>query len=125
MRIFSFDIICKFSFEMDLKCFISSLPEQFRPRIQAINKASNVVVVAHIKNEGLLNIGSEKKLKETIRVVDNVTTEMIRQRRREMLTTMDLNKSNLLSRFMGSIKDDKYLKDIVISLLSMNWLRTS
>ncbi|RYR19264.1 hypothetical protein Ahy_B03g063998 [Arachis hypogaea] len=31
-----------------------------------------------------------------------------RKRRREMVTTTGLNKSNLLSRFMGSIKDDKY-----------------
>ncbi|KAL4357458.1 hypothetical protein AHAS_Ahas09G0188700 [Arachis hypogaea] len=39
-------------------------------------------------------------------------------------TTIGLNKSNLLSKFMGSIEDNKYLRDIVISFLSMNWLRT-
>ncbi|KAL4393439.1 hypothetical protein AHAS_Ahas02G0052100 [Arachis hypogaea] len=44
--------------------------------------------------------------------------EMIGQRRREMMTmAMGLNKSDLLSRFMGSIEDDKYLRDIVISFL--------
>ncbi|XP_072080873.1 uncharacterized protein [Arachis hypogaea] len=58
----------------------------------------------------LLNISSEKKMKETIRVVDNAAMEMIRQRRSEMVTTTmtGLNKSDLLSRFMGSIEDDKY-----------------
>ncbi|KAL4370537.1 hypothetical protein AHAS_Ahas06G0075700 [Arachis hypogaea] len=50
---------------------------------------------------------SEKKLKEAIGVVDNVVMEMIGQRRRKMaMTTTGLNKSDLLSRFMGSIKDD-------------------
>ncbi|RYR11177.1 hypothetical protein Ahy_B05g079654 [Arachis hypogaea] len=60
------------------------------------------------KLKQLLNIGSEKKPKEAIRVVDNVVMKMIVQRRREMaMTTTDLDKSNLLSRFMGSIEDDK------------------
>ncbi|RYR72367.1 hypothetical protein Ahy_A02g006576 [Arachis hypogaea] len=78
------------------------------------------------KLKRLLNIGSEKKLKEVFKVVDNVVMEIIGQRRRDMATTMmGLNKSDLLSRFMGSIENDKYLSDIVISFLSMNWLRTS
>ncbi|KAL4275352.1 hypothetical protein AHAS_Ahas20G0098600 [Arachis hypogaea] len=59
------------------------------------------------KLKRLLNISSEKKLKEAIGVVDNVVMEMIGQRKREMATTMTgLNKSDLLSRFMGSIEDD-------------------
>ncbi|RYR53503.1 hypothetical protein Ahy_A06g028656 [Arachis hypogaea] len=90
MRRFSFDIMCKFSFGMDPKCFISSFSE------------------SKLKLKRLLSIGSEKKLKEAIRVVDNVVTEMIGQMRREMATTTaGLNKSDLLSRFMGSIEDDK------------------
>ncbi|RYR38777.1 hypothetical protein Ahy_A09g043956 [Arachis hypogaea] len=37
--------------------------------------------------------------------------EMIGQRRREMtMITTSLNKSDLLSRFMGSVEDDNYLK---------------
>ncbi|RYQ93029.1 hypothetical protein Ahy_B09g099287 [Arachis hypogaea] len=63
------------------------------------------------KLKRLLNIGLEKKLKEAIGVVDNVVMEMIGQRKREMtMTTTGLNKSDLLSRFMGSIEDDNYLK---------------
>ncbi|RYR01532.1 hypothetical protein Ahy_B06g080415 [Arachis hypogaea] len=59
------------------------------------------------KQKRLLNISSEKKLKEAIGVVDNVVIEMLGQRRREMATmTTSLNKSDLLSRFMGSIEDD-------------------
>ncbi|RYR18905.1 hypothetical protein Ahy_B03g063522 [Arachis hypogaea] len=59
------------------------------------------------KLKRLLNIDSKKKLKKTIGVVDNVVMEMLEQRRREMATTtMSLNKSDLLSIFMGSIEDD-------------------
>ncbi|RYR61138.1 hypothetical protein Ahy_A04g018264 [Arachis hypogaea] len=103
MRRFSFEIICKFSFGMDLECFIPYISEsKLVDRFDLASKRSN------------------------IGVVDNVVLEMIGQRRREMtITTTSLNKSDLLSRFMRSIEDDKYLRDIVINFLSMNWLRTS
>ncbi|RYR70564.1 hypothetical protein Ahy_A03g017039 [Arachis hypogaea] len=129
MRKFSFDIICKFSFGMDLEYFIPSLSESklandvsLASKLSVQRAMSSSPLIWKLKR--LLNICSEKKVKEAIGV-DNVTVEMIRQRRREMVTTMGLNKSDLLSRFMGSIKDDKYLRDIVISFLSMNWLKTS
>ncbi|KAL4316990.1 hypothetical protein AHAS_Ahas15G0340300 [Arachis hypogaea] len=65
-------------------------------------------------------------MKEAIGVVDNVAMLMIGQKRREMSTmTTGFNKSDLMSRFMRSIENDKYLRDIVISFLSINWLRTS
>ncbi|RYR47660.1 hypothetical protein Ahy_A07g033604 [Arachis hypogaea] len=101
MRRFSFDIICKFSFEIDTECFIPSFPES-----KLLQRAmSSLPLIWKLKR--LLNIGSEKKLKEAIGVVDNVVMEMLGQRRREMATTTtSLNKSDLLSRFMGSIKDD-------------------
>ncbi|KAL4275536.1 hypothetical protein AHAS_Ahas20G0117000 [Arachis hypogaea] len=76
------------------------------------------------KLKRLLNIGSEKKLKKAIKVVDNVVMEMIGQRKREMATmTTGLNKSDLLSRFMGSIEDDKYLIDIRYARYDGNWRR--
>ncbi|KAL4373361.1 hypothetical protein AHAS_Ahas05G0074100 [Arachis hypogaea] len=76
---------------MDPECFIPSFPKLKR----------------------LLNISLKKKLKEAIGVVDNVGMEMIGQWRRKMATIMmGLNKSDLLYRFMGSIKDDRYLRDI-------------
>ncbi|KAL4372602.1 hypothetical protein AHAS_Ahas06G0282200 [Arachis hypogaea] len=76
---------------MDPKCFIPSLLRS--KLVDSFNLAS--------------------KLSEAIEVVDNVAMEIIRQRRREMaIITTGLNKSNLLSRFMRFIEDDKYLKDI-------------
>ncbi|KAL4356243.1 hypothetical protein AHAS_Ahas09G0067200 [Arachis hypogaea] len=112
MRRFSFDIICKFSFEIDTECFILSFPESrladsfdFGFKLSVQRAISPLPLIWKLKR--LLNIGLEKKLKEAIGVVDNVVMEMIGQRRREMATTTTgLNKSYLLSRFMGSIKDD-------------------
>ncbi|RYQ88053.1 hypothetical protein Ahy_B09g095492 [Arachis hypogaea] len=114
MRRFSFDIICKFSFEIDTECFIPSFPESkladsfdLASKLSVQRAMSLLLLIWKLKR--LLNIGSEKKLKEAIGVVDNVVMEMIGQRKREMATTTTgLNKSDLLSRFMGSIEDDNY-----------------
>ncbi|KAL4345214.1 hypothetical protein AHAS_Ahas11G0256000 [Arachis hypogaea] len=112
MRRFSFDIICKFSFEIDTECFISFFPASkladsfdLASKLSVQQAMSLLLLIWKLKR--LLNIGLEKKLKEAIRVVDNVVMEMIGQRRREMATTTTgLNKSDLLSKFMGSIEDD-------------------
>ncbi|KAL4286336.1 hypothetical protein AHAS_Ahas19G0076000 [Arachis hypogaea] len=112
MRRFSFDIICKFSFEIDTECFIHSFPESkladsfdLASKLSVQRAKSSLPLIWKLKR--LLNIGSEKKLKEAIKVVDNVVMEMIGQRKREMTTTTTgFNKSDLLSRFMGSIEDD-------------------
>ncbi|KAL4344110.1 hypothetical protein AHAS_Ahas11G0145600 [Arachis hypogaea] len=111
MRRFSFDIIYKFSFEIDTECFIPSFPESkladsFDLASKLLQRAMSPLLLIW-KLKRLLNIGSEKKLKEAIRVVDNVVMKMLGQRRREMITMItSLNKSDLLSRFMGSIEDD-------------------
>ncbi|RYQ92332.1 hypothetical protein Ahy_B09g098536 [Arachis hypogaea] len=111
MKRFSFDIICKFSFEIDTECFIpsfseSKLGDSFDLASKLLQRAMSPLSLIW-KLKRLLNIGSEKKLKEPMVVVDNVVMEMLGQRRREMATTTtSLNKSDLLSRFMGSIEDD-------------------
>ncbi|GKB43610.1 cytochrome P450 94C1 [Tanacetum coccineum] len=65
------------------------------------------------KFKRLFNIGSEKKLKSSIRVVKKLADQVIKKRR-ELGT---LSNNDLLSRFMASISDDDYLRDIVISFL--------
>ncbi|KAL4382203.1 hypothetical protein AHAS_Ahas04G0210000 [Arachis hypogaea] len=112
MKRFSFDIICKFPIEIiDTECFISSfseskLADNFDLASKLLQRVMSLLPLIW-KLKRLLNIGLEKKLKEAIEVVDNVVMEMLGQRRREIATTMtSLNKSDLLSRFMGSIEDD-------------------
>ncbi|KAE8673664.1 Cytochrome P450 94C1 [Hibiscus syriacus] len=65
------------------------------------------------KAKSVLNLGSEKKLKQAIKMVDEFAQCMIKQRR--VMGFSD--KHDLLSRFMGTIDDDKYLRDIVVSFL--------
>ncbi|RYQ91853.1 hypothetical protein Ahy_B09g097898 [Arachis hypogaea] len=101
MRRFSFDIICKFSFEIDT--------DNVTVASKLLQRAMSPLPLIW-KLKRLLNIDSEKKLKEAIGVVDNVVMEMLGQRRRKMATTtMSLNKSDLLSIFMSSIEDDNYV----------------
>ncbi|RYR22271.1 hypothetical protein Ahy_B03g067558 [Arachis hypogaea] len=107
---------------MNPKCFIPSLSEfKLADNFDLTSKLSVQRVMSSSpliwKLKRLLNIGSEKKLKEAIGVVNNVAMEMIGQRRRKMMMTTGFNKSDLLSRFTGSIEDDKYLRDIVINFL--------
>ncbi|KAK7404834.1 hypothetical protein VNO78_05823 [Psophocarpus tetragonolobus] len=115
---FSFDNICKFSFGMDPACLVPTLPVSdlavafdLATKLSA-ERAMNASPFIW-KAKRLLNMGSEKKLKDAIKVVNDVAKEMIKQRRE-----MGFNKRNdLLSRFMASIDDDVYLRDIVVSFL--------
>lgn len=118
-RRFSFDVICKFSFGFDPKCLDESLPVS--DLAIAFDLASNLSaqramnpspLVWRIKR--LLNIGSEKRLKESIKIVNMFAQEVIRQRNKLGSSS---NHVDLLSRFMASTKDPNYLRDIVISFL--------
>ncbi|KAL4337690.1 hypothetical protein AHAS_Ahas12G0135400 [Arachis hypogaea] len=79
MRRFSSDIICKFSFEIDTECFIPSFPESkladsfdLASKLSVQRAMSSLPLIWKLKR--LLNIGSEKKLKEAIGVVDNMVS---------------------------------------------------
>ncbi|KAK3041502.1 hypothetical protein RJ639_000121 [Escallonia herrerae] len=117
-RRFSFDTICKFSFGLDPGCLklslpISELAVAFDIASQlSAERAMNVLPLIW-KVKRLLNIGSEKKLKEAIRLVNVLSNEVIRHKRENGFSTHN----DLLSKFMGSIDDDLYLRDIVISFL--------
>ncbi|XP_055807670.1 cytochrome P450 94C1-like isoform X1 [Solanum dulcamara] len=65
------------------------------------------------KIKRFLNIGSEKELREAIKMINILAQEVIRQKRKLGFS----NHKDLLSRFMGSISDETYLRDIVISFL--------
>ncbi|XP_004487513.1 cytochrome P450 94C1-like [Cicer arietinum] len=118
MRRFSFDNICKFSFGWDPLCLqpnlpVSELAENFdiASKLSAMRAMSVLPLTWKIKR--FLNVGSEKKLKEAILVVNNLTEKIINKCREIGFST----RNDLLSRFMCSVNDDKYLRDIVISFL--------
>lgn len=116
-RRFSFDVICKFSFGVDLGCLEMNLPmSDFANAFDLASKlsAERALSTFHTwKIKRFFNIGSERKLKEAIKIV-NKLAERIMENRRQIGF---LNKNDLLSRFMGTISDEKYLKDIVINFL--------
>ncbi|KAL6202491.1 hypothetical protein ACLB2K_026199 [Fragaria x ananassa] len=66
------------------------------------------------KIKRFFNVGSEKQLKEAVRIIDDQAKEVIKQRREKGYVA----KNDLLSRFMAIVNDDdQYLRDIVVSFL--------
>ncbi|KAE8037467.1 hypothetical protein FH972_010054 [Carpinus fangiana] len=117
-RRFSFDNICRFSFGLDPGCLQLSLPmSSFALAFDLASKlsAERAMAASPIiwKIKRLLNLGSERKLKEAIKTVHTLATEMKNQRRIMGFS----NQNDLLSRFMASIEDDEYLRDIVVSFV--------
>ncbi|KAM7459752.1 hypothetical protein LguiA_012408 [Lonicera macranthoides] len=117
-RRFSFDTICKFSFGLDPGCLKLSLP--FSELADAFDVASKLSAGRAVtalpivwKIKRWMNLGSEKKLKDAIKKVDLLAMEVIRYRREMGFSFHE----DLLSRFMGTINDDKYLRDIVVSFI--------
>ncbi|KAJ6851746.1 uncharacterized protein M6B38_260270 [Iris pallida] len=117
-RRFSFDTICKISFGLDPACLDLSLPmSEFAAAFDLATSLSARRATATSplvwKAKRLLDWGSERELRRAIGLVDVLAGEVIRQRRRLGFSSRD----DLLSRFMASVSDDKYLRDIVISFL--------
>ncbi|KAL6870954.1 hypothetical protein ACP4OV_014802 [Aristida adscensionis] len=127
-RRFAFDTICKISFGLDPGCLEPELPmSRFADafdaasRLCAMRGAAASPLVWKVKR--LLNVGSERELREAIKLVDELAAAMIRERRKLGVA----GSHDLLSRFMASAGDggahaagggdDKYLRDIVVSFL--------
>ncbi|KAL9428043.1 hypothetical protein AB3S75_030100 [Citrus x aurantiifolia] len=115
---FSFDSMCKFSFGLDPRCLGLSLPmSDFAVAFDLASKlsAERAMTVSPLvwKIKRMLNLGSEKQLKEAIKMIDLLALEVIKQRRKMGFSTH----KDLLSRFMSSVNDDTYLRDIIVSFL--------
>ena len=118
MRRFSFDNICKFSFGWDPQCLQLSLPVS--DLAMAFDTASKISARRALSPSPLIwkvkrffNIGSEKKLKEAINVVNKLTEKIIKNRKEIGFSA----RNDLLSRFMCLVNEEKYLRDIVASFL--------
>lgn len=119
-RQYSFDVICRFLFGLDPECFELSLPlSKFAVSFDLASKlsAERALNLSPIvwKVKRLLNIGSEQKLRQAIKIVNMLAQEVIRKRRKIGF----LNQKDLLSRFMctSTSIDERFLRDIVISFL--------
>ncbi|KAI4373580.1 hypothetical protein MLD38_011694 [Melastoma candidum] len=121
-RRFSFDTVCKFSFGLDPGCLDLSMPlSSFAQAFDLASRlsAERALAVSPVlwKIMRLFNVGSERKLRQATRLINVLAEQVIKQRRLEMNKNINKNSSDLLSRFIRNIKDDGYLRDIVISFL--------
>ncbi|XP_022842738.1 cytochrome P450 94C1-like [Olea europaea var. sylvestris] len=117
-RRFCFDSICRFSFGLDPKCLELTLPiSKFAVSFDLASKlsAERAMTVSPLiwKIRRLLNIGNEKKLRKSIKTINKLAQEVINQRRKFGFS----NQEDLLSRFMTSVSDEIFLRDIVVSFL--------
>ncbi|XP_011625964.2 cytochrome P450 94C1 [Amborella trichopoda] len=117
LKKFTFDNICKISFGLDPCCL--ELTQPISEFAQAFDRASHLcagraVVAPSLiwKIKKFLNLGSERSLREAINMVDLMAIEVIRQRK-----VVGSEASDLLSRFMTTVSDDKFLRDIIVSFL--------
>ncbi|KAI3858388.1 hypothetical protein MKX03_037575 [Papaver bracteatum] len=118
LRRFAFDNICRFSFGLDPGCLELDMPiPEFAVAFDLSSKlsAERALSVSPLvwKIKRLLNIGSEKELKGAIKMVNLLADEVIKQRRKMCFSS----NQDLLSRFMGTVSDDTYLRDIIISFV--------
>ncbi|KAJ0980865.1 hypothetical protein J5N97_009120 [Dioscorea zingiberensis] len=121
---FAFDNICKVAFGEDPCCL--TVEDSARPElVRAFGDASHLVVdrfsdllpfIWRIKR--LLKAGSEKRLNEAIKIVNNFAMEIIKSRRARDSKEEEEEDDDLLSRFaMNKDNSDEYLRDIVISFI--------
>ncbi|GAB4833414.1 hypothetical protein Ancab_031657 [Ancistrocladus abbreviatus] len=108
-RRFPFDSICRFSFGLDPECLNISMPiSKFATSFDLASKLS-----AERKLKRIFNIGSEKELRQAIKVVNLLAKEVILQHRKVGFSTQ----KDLLSRFMLKVRDVTFLRDIIVSFL--------
>ncbi|KAL7115977.1 hypothetical protein ACP275_04G214800 [Erythranthe tilingii] len=127
-RRFSFDSICRFSFGIDPGCLTLSLPvSEFAYAFDLASKlsAERAITTPPLvwKLKRFFNVGSEKQLREAIKSIHELADGVIRHKRNQVIAAADddgdddFSHEDLLSRFMGSINDDVFLRDIVVSFL--------
>ncbi|KAL2927357.1 Cytochrome P450 86B1 [Bienertia sinuspersici] len=125
----TFDNVCMIAFGVDPGCLSLGLSEV--PFACAFEQATEATVLRFLtptciwKTMRYLNIGVEKKLKESITGVNKFADEVIRTRKKELALEDDISKhkSDLLTVFMrlkdenGNSFSDKFLRDICVNFI--------
>ncbi|XXG60356.1 hypothetical protein AAC387_Pa04g2283 [Persea americana] len=125
----TFDNVCMIAFGVDPGCLSLGLPEI--PFARAFEEATEATTMRFLmptimwRTMRFLNVGVEKKLKESIKGVDQFANEVIHTRKKELSLESDNNvsRSDILTIFM-KLKDDdgkpfpdKFLKDICVNFI--------
>ncbi|XP_065866482.1 cytochrome P450 86B1-like [Euphorbia lathyris] len=129
----TFDNVCMIAFGVDPGCLQLGLPNI--PFAKAFEDATEATVVRFVtptciwKAMRFLNIGTEKRLKESIKGVDEFAEQVIRTRKKQLSQDDDdddakkKQRSDLLTIFMrlkdvnGKPFSDKFLRDICVNFI--------
>jgi cytochrome P450 len=146
---FAFDSICKLGFGVDPACLEFSLPNvKFAQAFDIATSLTSARLMNFpfiLRLQRALNVGSERKLREAVRQIDDFALSVIQTRRKQLmeiasgrtrLESLEDQHMDLLSRFMGlpaqekerSVEhedknwkqeafSDRFLRDIVISFI--------
>lgn len=124
---FAFDNICNVAFNEDPVCLGidehagSHGSDLFRAFDDATNLSAGRFMYAFpfmYRIKRFLNIGSERRLRESISMVHDLATKIIKSRRERTLQDNMAYDEDLLSRFMATHDgSDQFLRDIIISFI--------
>ncbi|EEF51798.1 cytochrome P450, putative [Ricinus communis] len=133
LRRFAFDIVCLVSLGTDPFCLDFSRP--IPPLVKAFDTASEISamrgtapVYAVWKTKRMLNLGTEKKLKEAVKMVHSSVLEIVKNKKKVLENDQG---SDLLSRLLSGGHDEEVIRDMVISFImagrdttsaAMTWL---
>jgi cytochrome P450 len=137
LRRLAFEIVCKVSLGYDPCCLDLSKP--LPPLLSAFDKASEISAMraaspVHLiwKIKRMLNVGSEKSLKEAVNLVHESVNEIIRKKKKEISEKNNIvSGSDLLTKLLEAGNDEIMVRDMVISMImagrdttsaAMTWL---
>ncbi|KAL2492235.1 Cytochrome [Abeliophyllum distichum] len=119
LKRFAFDTICEVSLGTNPSCLNLSRPVP--PLVEAFDWASKFSAMRGVepvsavwKCKRALNLGSEKKLKESVNFIHRSVNDIIQAKKRKLEKG---GGNDLLSRFLGAGLDDEMVRDMVISFL--------
>ncbi|CDY16724.1 BnaA09g06580D [Brassica napus] len=137
LKRFAFDVVCKVSLGWDPDCLdltrpVPALVEAFDVAAAISARRATEPVHAVWKLKRLLNVGSERRLREAIKTVHMSVSEIIRAKKKSLDISGDVSdKQDLLSRFLAAGHDEEAVRDSVISFImagrdttsaAMTWL---
>ncbi|CAO2818816.1 unnamed protein product [Amaranthus hypochondriacus] len=116
---FTFDNICNIAFGYDPKYLSPSLPQAkfavaFEDAVMISTQRFRNFFPIVWKIKRFLNIGSEKRLKEAVQEIKEFAKSIVIQKKQDILKN---SQEDLLSRFLKSGYDQKFVTDIVISFI--------
>ncbi|CAI8597825.1 unnamed protein product [Vicia faba] len=136
LRRLTFEIVCKVSLGYDPCCLDLSKPVP--PLLSAFDKASEISAMRAAssipliwKIKRMFNVGSEKSLKEAVKLVHESVIEIIRKKKKEMDEKKYVSGSDLLTKLLEGGHDEIMVRDMVISIVmagrdttsaAMTWL---